>query len=218
MRPVLAIDVDGVLTDHRTKWIEHYRKKEKEHNHKPFDEAHDWAEQWDYFKTTCQECFRYCLTHPDVICGHVLYPDVLDILTKLSEFCDLHVVTKRPEEVENSTQVWLAWNQIHPLFKSINFTRDKNLVLQEIGADVLLDDSPEVLVHALETTKTLPVTYAAPYNATLGLQPVVRDWKEFLSLIQALYSLLLANPSQDFRKLYQENASSLRPLTPGLQP
>lgn len=181
---ILGIDVDGVLTDHRDKWLENYRALEEEHNHTPFDPTAGWLNQWEYFKDECRTCFYKCLLSPDIIRSHTLREGVQETLAELAANHTLYIITKRPEEVQESTKDWLFYNGIYSYFSGIYFTSDKNIILDDLKIDFHIDDSPEILRNIQLTKNTKAIRFLTSYNSHISEAPfTVSSWREYRDLI-----------------------------------
>ena len=170
IRPVIAIDCDGVLTDNYKVWSQHFDRRlcGRDHANMPTEFT------WDCWKELCRKCWDGVLHRADVLYRHEPRPFVLGALNRLSQIADLHVVTSRPQSTEEITQNWLFWNGLLQYFSGVTIADDKRSACQELRAIALLDDAPRNL-YVLEGSSTEPVIYNAPYNQEMkGIR--VFDW------------------------------------------
>lgn len=157
-KPIIAVDVDDVLS--KTSWgfIE-YSNKTWGHALTQDDYDEDWAKVWGTSVKVARE--RADFIHENGIFGELSYfPEALTVLTKLKKRYTLVVATSRRATIESLSKQWLQ-QHYEGIFEGVFFSgiydgklgkhedhiaRTKNDLLLEIGADYLIDDQ---LKHCL---------------------------------------------------------------------
>jgi 5'(3')-deoxyribonucleotidase len=190
MKPVIAVDIDDVLTPHFHDLINWYNLKYAtnltlEHNH-PTD-PRPWGTS-DY-NTAIKRVQGYFST-PDFLDSQP-YQESIRALKKLSQLYDLIIVTGRDTIIQEVTTKWLE-NHYGRLFKDIHFTaryslegreKDKAVLLEELGAAYLVDDALHNCISAVMVGVKALLFGDYPWNQAKKL-PIgisrVRNWKEVL--------------------------------------
>ena len=172
-KPVLGIDLDGVLVDTDYGWQEYFGKKfcGLEHPARPTTDG------WDKWKVLCRKCWDDVLHTPDIITSHPIMPGAHAALVSLSTHFRLLALTSRNAIDGPWTKQWLEDHGIMDLFETVIHFDDKNLILTSYNAVAHIDDSPDKL-EKLAETKVLPIIFDQPYNQMVTNGVRVMDWKE----------------------------------------
>jgi uncharacterized HAD superfamily protein len=192
MKPIIAIDCDGVLTDNRPVWKAHFAEHRcgKPHADEPS------TTDWNCWRNLCRKCWDDVLHLPEILTAHRLRPDVRESLARLSAHARLTLITSRPLSVESTTNEWLEEKDIRRYFHSVILADDKRTVCDQIRALALIDDAPHNLI-ALNGSRTIPVIYDSAYNQHLfaaGNLPALRvsSWKQAYTAL--MYIVAAASP------------------------
>jgi uncharacterized HAD superfamily protein len=118
----------------------------------------------------------------------------VDGLKKLIEMgFDLHLVTARPQIIEEETRKWLSVH-FKDIYLPIHFTHPgtgnshhlkKSEICKEIGAEILIDDHMENALDCAENGIKV-FLMDAPWNQTEDLPPNVvrvKSWKDITALL-----------------------------------
>lgn len=183
MKPKIAIDCDGVLTDTEKTWQQHYSRGlcGVDHGSNPPDNT------WARWKNLCKKCFDAVLHREDVLYAHEPITYQLEwFICGLSKLADLHVVTSRPKEQEEITANWLFWKGLFPYFKGVHAVGHggKREFLEQNGFAALLDDGPPNIIELQSGTPSsvVPVIFDAHYNQHLqGLRAY--GWQDAYSIL-----------------------------------
>jgi 5'(3')-deoxyribonucleotidase len=180
MRPVVAIDCDGVLTDGPPVWDRYFAENRCGKNHPVVYDPTDWYR----YDKLCKECWTHCLTQPDILYVHNPRYDAAIFLPILARQFDLWMVTARPQVAADITNNWLSRNGLKEHFKGSVFTDDKKSVCESLKAFALVEDGPHN-IESLIGSGTYPVIWDYPYNRGqqfVGVQRVT-NWAEATSAI-----------------------------------
>lgn len=166
---VLNIDIDGVVADLLTPWLDYYNSRTGESIKKS--------------DITCWD-LEDCLRHKEVIHEFLYLPGVYrnlevignakKVLKELNKDFKLQFVTDTPFHARDDR---LYWVQKHfPYIKDIYFAEDKS----NIKADLILDDRPENLI----SFPGIKVCFDHEYNKNIPVTHYrVKDIEEFFRLV-----------------------------------
>lgn len=166
----LGFDLDGVLADFNTAFIELIRQQTGIVLPRP---SATYPDVWNYHVaggvTPEQEIALWNTIGHSQFWGTLhAYPETLEVLDKLTklrfEGHDIYFVTSRPgEKAKFLTERWLSLHGMNN--PTVLVTSDKGPVVQGLGLEAFIDDKPENLT---EIDKASPSTrlylYDAPYN------------------------------------------------------
>jgi uncharacterized HAD superfamily protein len=113
------------------------------------------------------------------------YPHALATLRELARRHRLTVITARPARFAPVTLEWLARYEVP--YHAISFTPDKVTTCRQMGADILLDDTPHH-AEAFARAGTPMLLYRQPYNRHLDHPLVVHvhDWPHLRQRLREL--------------------------------
>lgn len=189
-KPIIAIDIDEVLTPHFQDLIDWYNRKYKtkltlKHNH-PTD-PRPWGT--DDINVAIRRVHGYYET-PQFLNSQP-YEEAIRALRHLSRDYSLVVITARDTIIEKVTRDWLD-EHFGELISEAHFTaryslmgkvRTKVSVCLEIGAEYLIDDGLENVIEASAAGIKVLLYGDYPWNETKELPPNVtrvKDWQEVL--------------------------------------
>lgn len=191
-RKIIAVDVDDVLAANAEGFINFSNERWGTHL-KPEDFTENWAEMWQV------EHDEWVARRQDVIESKVhmtyrFFDEAKPVLKKLSESYTLVVVSSRSKQISSETTHWLKkeygkifsdyhyakiWDDMDkPIHEKINQT--KKDVLEQIGADFLIDDQPKHCIAAADAGIKCLLFGNYEWNKHVQLpEGVVRvsDWK-----------------------------------------
>lgn len=151
-KPIIAVDVDDVLSKSSQGFID-FSNKTWGHSLTRDDYSEDWTKVWGTPLDITRERADY-LHDAGMFAELSYFADALPVLTKLKIRYTLVVATSRRSSIESLSQEWLH-RHYSGIFEGVFFTgiydgklgkhedhlaRTKNDLLQEIGADYLIDD------------------------------------------------------------------------------
>ncbi len=156
----IAVDIDGVLTDHVTYLLSYLRKDLL----KDIEMSKDDIDSWDSviggysFKTI----FERCLNDLSFIRDMPVIDGAVESVNQLAGKFHIIIVTARPAFSAMETYRWLKRNgfEFHTLF--VGETIDRT----ELNIDVLIDDNP-YSVTAFAKRGRLSIVYSQPWNLKL---------------------------------------------------
>lgn len=161
-RPVVALDIDGVMADFNAAM-------------KPFSNVKDTEESCPHSYNFVES--KWFNTFDDFERAHVTVMDsagdiplnddtASEAVSMLQhEGCEVIAVTARREAWRKETLRFFQVNGI-PITSERLFFMDKSNK-SDMHFDYLIDDAPKNIVDALENTNSMPFVYAQPYNAHL---------------------------------------------------
>lgn len=156
----IAVDIDGVLTDHVTYMLEFIRGTIL----KDVDMTKEDVDSWDKliggysFKTI----FEKCLEYDDFLRNMPVIEGAVEGVNRLVEKFHVIIVTARPASTAGETYIWLRKNgfQFHTLL--VGNTVDRTL----LNIDVLIDDNPHAIT-GFAMRGGLSIVYSQPWNKRL---------------------------------------------------
>lgn len=165
MKPVLALDADGVLVDFNTPALEYLKARGIE---KTYSQTTDWSvfdndeEMEDAYK-------REVVAHPDFVRNMKAYPGAAEFVQAAQELYDVVIVTA-PYDVPNWYEGRRDW-----MIKAMGVPRKNVCFLSRkefFDSDILVDDKTENVlawaerqwVRRDEGTKVIPILMDQPWN------------------------------------------------------
>ena len=105
--------------------------------------------------------YIYSENYEETVFRIPLFPGSLEALETLSKICDIYVVSSRINNWHNPTHEWLKSQQINNFIKGC-FLRDKSeaslafkmRVIEKLDADIVFEDSLEVVRSLSDTTRS----------------------------------------------------------------
>ena len=172
MKKTIAIDMDNVIVDIETNWINFYEKEYGVQINKE-----------DLLGIPEEEAFpdpvaaRALIHKPGFFRMTPAVPGAVDALLKLS--ADYHIyIVSAAMEFPNSLKEKYEWLAEHCPFiswKNIIFCGDKSVVV----TDYLIDDH----LKNLDFTKGKPLLFTASHNVNVQKHTRVNNWQEVLDLL-----------------------------------
>ena len=195
-KPVIAVDVDDVLSLSADEFIRYTNKKWRT-NLTIDDYTEDWAKIWkiDNQQEAEKQMHAYIKYTTHLVKRN---QDAPAILAKLSKRYKLVIVTARRVEYQEDTQLWLK-NHYGKLFSEIHYARiwdevtkdrikaSKKEVLKEVGAQYLIDDQPKHCIAAAEAGIKALLFGDYGWNRETPLQPNMvraKNWQEVLEYFE----------------------------------
>jgi uncharacterized protein len=157
----IAIDIDSTLHHY---WDELADAAKRRFGvDLPYDHQHTWK-----ISRLRDEQLRACIadTHSDAAIARAQpYPDAVETVNAWHEAGHwIHITSHRAERCHAATESWLAAIGLH--HHDLHCSYDKVSRCVELDIDVLIDDSPVTLVHAIENG-IVPATLVHPWNREL---------------------------------------------------
>lgn len=162
----IAVDMDGVIADILTPWVDVLRKKEGETL-----SVHDITD-WDIGRfCRCGEKALDYLNY-DLFRRLPVIPGAKEVLKRLQEYYDIYIVTSATQksEIITAKYEWLDehFPFIEPDYRMFVGKKDP------IYTDYLIDDG----IHNLEVFKGIGILFDQPYNRFENRFIRARNWKE----------------------------------------
>jgi len=173
MKKTIAIDMDNVIVDIETNWINFYEKEfgvriEKEDLiGKPEDDAFPDA-----------VAARSLLYKPGFFRDAPVMPGAIEALTELAQDFEIYIVSAAMEFPNSLAEKydWLAEHCPFISWKNIIFCGDKSV----IATDFLIDDH----LKNLDFCKGIPVLFTAGHNINVTRHQRVNNWTEAVAFIK----------------------------------
>lgn len=182
MKKTIGIDMDGVLADIETHWLNFY---EQDYGIRLGPEIFKGVTESDAFpdKTAVH---RYVFT-PGFFRTLPVMEGAVEAVKKLSEDYEIYIVSAAMEFPLSlfEKREWLAAHFPFISWKNIIFCGDKSI----IDTDYLIDDH----CKNLDYCKGKAVMFTAGHNANFSHHVRVNNWKEVLSLMEKEQDLCTAN-------------------------
>lgn len=188
---IIAVDLDDVLADSLTSFIEFYnRYYDKDLKYEDFT-----AYTLNEIKGIPREQENKILEHFDeseYFDNIKPMKDAIKVIEKLNKKHEIIIVTSRTKDKEQKTKNWV--NKFLKGIKKICFIRKnyqekpktKAEICKEINADVLIEDNLSYAKNCAENgIKVLLFDY--PWNQAENLNPLitrVKSWKEILKILE----------------------------------
>jgi 5'(3')-deoxyribonucleotidase len=179
----LGIDLDGVVADFNTGWIERYNAEFA--RSLPLDAVQTWngLHTLTHFRDD-REFWRWAAGHGGgSIFRHLdTYAGALGSLEELSAGGhDIVIITSKPDWAIHDTYAWLADHRIP--------TREVHIIEWKwtVPCDVYLDDAPHQLRGLVERRPDATVCrFVRPWNDPVEGAVDVRAWEEFTDMVSRL--------------------------------
>jgi len=188
---IIAVDLDDVLADSLTSFIEFYNKYyDKELRYEDFT-----AYTLNEIKRIPREEENKILEHFDkseYFDNIKPMRDAVEVIEELSKKHEIIIITSRTKDKEQKTINWV--NKFLKGIKKVYFIRKnyhekpktKSEICKEINANILIEDNLSYAKNCAENgIKVLLVDY--PWNQEKNLHPLIRrvkSWKEILRIIK----------------------------------
>lgn len=189
-KPIIAVDIDDVLTPHFQDLVSWYNAQYGTHltlsdNHPKSVDGWGTASEEEAIRRVHNffETDEFMQAEP--------YKEARTVLQELSKRFELVVVTARDTIIEKVTRNWLD-EHFSELFSAVHFTAQYNLeglskskadVIRSIRAQYLIDDAPDHILKAAEAGVVCVLFGDYPWNQEKELpKDFVRckDWAEVL--------------------------------------
>lgn len=133
-------------------------------------------------------CIRESHSDERILAGEP-YPGAVRVVSRWhSGGHAIHILTSRTAESRAATELWLR--RINLPFDGLDCSQAKVSRCVELGVELLIDDSPEILAEAIERGLET-ATIAHPWNRELCEEEGIRcarDWDELELLLAPLLS------------------------------
>ncbi len=177
----LGIDMDGVLADFNTGWIDRYNERfEKQLRHTDvvqWDGLHELTHFttmeafWEWFQQDGRSIFR----------DLPVYPDSIETIERLARDHRVVIVSSKFDWAIPDTLEWLAEHRVTA--REIHFVHDKTAV----ACDVYLEDAPYHLQALVEKRPDATVCrMVRPWNVPVPGTVNVESWDQFADLVDSL--------------------------------
>jgi uncharacterized HAD superfamily protein len=198
-RQTIAVDIDDVLATSADGWVR-YSNQKWGTNLTVEDYQEDWSTMW---KIDFEEAMKraHHLHTNSVVATFRPFEEARAVLQKLSKRYKLIILTSRNSLARDDTLSWLdehyggIFEEIHlagfyDTGKRSALERSKAELLQDLGADYLIDDHPK---HCLATAELgIPTVIFGEYawNRDIGALPTgvtrCKSWPEVLEYFDGL--------------------------------
>ena len=178
----LGIDLDGVVADFNTGWINHYNQEFGS------DVSLNDVDRWDVIPSLTHfahmgEFWRWA-EHLDgaSLFRHLEpYPDALPALHRLAKRHRIVIITTKPDFAIHDTYEWIAEHGVPT--REIHITGRK----WTVNCDAYLDDGPHNLEDLVTHRPESQVfRFVRPWNSAIEATIAVNSWREFEDCIDAL--------------------------------
>lgn len=174
-RPVLLFDLDGICCDLIKKWLATYNRDYQDHLTP--EDITTW--EWHHLvKPDCGKRIYHYLNQPGFFADLEPIAGCVESLQRLSERCELVVVTASPREACADKVRWVRTHLPFITRENVVITHRKDLV----RGDFMFDDAPRNLRHHPATRLMLDY----PYNRDFHDCHRVHSWGEAEELIHQL--------------------------------
>lgn len=174
-KPVLFCDLDGIVADLMTKWLDAYNRDYKDQL--TVEDVLHW--EWhELVKPEVGKRIYHYLSRPGWFADLEPLPGAVDALRRLSGRVEIVIATASPKSALRDKTEW-----VH---KHLPFIPPRNIVLTYrkdlLAGDFLFDDAP----RNLRSFRGTRITIDYPYNRDFTDCYRVRDWEEFETLMDRL--------------------------------
>lgn len=174
MRKTVGIDMDGVLADVETQWLNWY---ERDYGVKLGPEIFLGVTEFDAFPDK-EALMKFVLT-PGFFRGLPVMEGAVAAVKQLTEVYDVYIVSAAMEFPHSLFEKaeWLAEHFPFISWKNIIFCGDKSIV----HTDYLIDDH----CKNLDACKGKPIMFSAGHNSIHSHHIRANNWAEVLTLMEA---------------------------------
>jgi uncharacterized HAD superfamily protein len=190
MKPIIAFDIDDVLAANAEGFTA-FSNEQWGTTLTAEDFSEDWITMWN---VSPEEMLRRSKVFhlSDTVARYKPYTEAIAILERLRATNDLRLVTSRQNALKDHTTLWVT-THFPDLFSDVHYSgifddgsltahkRTKADVLEEIGAEYLIDDQLKHCIAAAERGIKAVLFGDYPWNQADTLPPGVRrctSWKE----------------------------------------
>lgn len=174
----IGFDLDGIIFDFAGEFLGHLNRSIGTNLTREDIKSYYWIEK-DIFDRelvsfTNQKGFRNLPT----------IEETMSVVNKChANGHSLFYITKRPRNAEQCTKISLVKNRLPQSHNLFVVDRYKSGIVNSLNLDIIIDDSPEVLLELAENTKATIYCLDYPYNAYLKHENINRiyDIREFLN-------------------------------------
>lgn len=198
-KPIIAIDVDDVLTDENTSVMQFINEKynldltlDNYLVEAPY--RHYWEHVWQVSDEEGAQRFQAYLD-AGIKAKHKVLPGAIKAITELKDKYELVIITSRDDRSIGTTHSWL---ELHfpKVFKSVEFvsvwSKDKKAskaeIAKHVGATYLIDDNAEHCELAAQEGITALLFgdygWSRGYKESTGVTRV-KDWQEVKEFFDA---------------------------------
>jgi len=180
----LGIDLDGVVANFTEGWVTRYNE-DFGASLSPEDVT-TWGAMTEIAHFADMEEFwswAAASSRPTIFRHLPLYPGALDAIKRLSARHDIVIVTAKPNaRADEDTRAWIA--DVGLPASEVHITEEK----WRIDCDVYLDDAPHQLRElTLHRPDRVVCRFVRPWNQPYPGTRDVRDWDEFVSLVDQVW-------------------------------
>ncbi len=180
-KPVLLFDLDGICSNLAKKWLAVYNRDY--HDTLTLDRIVAW--EWHRFvRPECGKRIYHYLNRPGFFADLEPIPGCVEVLGRLSQRCELVVVTASPKEAMADKVRWVHRHLPFVPPRNIVITYRKDLV----RGHFMFDDAPRNLRHF----DGVRILMDYPYNRDFHDCYRVHDWFQFEALMNTLLDELAA--------------------------
>jgi uncharacterized HAD superfamily protein len=189
----IGIDLDGVVVDLMTPFLEHYNEK----NGTNFEYGNLFAHDlWLPLKIERAAAFKAVYSFMNETGFKLVLPHegAIEAIKKLNEEHDLVVITSRPELYAEKTIKWLNYH-LPEVFEKVVFTHEytldgsakvkKEQICKQEGVDLMIEDYDKNLLSCATVCKKV-LLFDQPWNQNVELPnnaTRVKSWGDVLKII-----------------------------------
>jgi 5'(3')-deoxyribonucleotidase len=181
----IGLDIDSVIADTQKSWAAYIKSQDGVcHTAREGFSYDAKPDGWDYWTAICDTCFDHVLHNRERCMELELHEGALGVINNLSKFCDLYVLTSRPEVIHKHTIAWLEKKGIYQHIQEAIFSHDKEEDCNRLDLHYHLDDSPRQLEAIGSKSNTQALIFDTDYNKeVLGIR--FYNWQQVLRYLSA---------------------------------